>query len=316
MKGLVKIIVAFFLGGFFLLPAHGKKKPTFNFWPIEESLQQRFNEIRETVDDSLAIRLHRQIEDILAETLTIPQAFQYQFDSLRTIGKIYAPRKDFRILNWNHSNRDGTFQYFALMVIPGNKDEPNKVIRMRETVDSIVRPEQQTLSADQWLGCLYYKITPKKRGKDGTEYYTLLGLDMHNLKTRRKIVEILSFDPKGNPQFGAPIIELNQWTKHRAIFEFGAQHNMYLEYNRFRRRIEMDHLAPPMPYLVGRYEFYEPDQFRDALKFKRGQWKHIRDIEKPKDAKMNKRSLPKPPKPVKPPKPPKPSKNTPKETTE
>jgi len=198
-------------------------------------------------------------------------------------------------VNWNHSSRDGTYRYFALIVLPGKKDEPNRIIRLTETTDSIFRPDQQTLAANKWIGCLYYSITPKKRGKDGKDYYALLGLDMNNLKTKKKIIEILSFDENGNPQFGAPIIELNNWTKHRVIFEFAAQQSMYLEYNRLRRRIEMDHLAPPMPYLVGHYEYYEPDQFRDGLKFKRGQWKHLKDIEKPKDTKFKKRSLPKPP---------------------
>jgi len=293
-----RIITLFIVVRLILLPVEtlGKKKPTVDFSPAEASVQQLFNEIQETKDDSLALRLHRKIEDILAETFVIPHAYQHKFDSLGMIGKIYAPRKDFRILNWNHSCRDGTYRYFALIVIPGEKDKPNKVIHLTETTDSIFRPDQQTLGANQWLGCLYYNITPKKRGKDGTEYYALLGLDMHNLKTKKKIIEILSFDVNGTPHFGAPIIELNKWTKHRVIFEFSVQQSMYLEYNRFRRRIEMDHLAPPMPHLVGRYEYYEPDQFRDALKFKRGQWKHFKDIEKPKDEKFRKKSLPKPPK--------------------
>ena len=299
--GMREIITLFFIVAllFFPFETYGKKKPRVDFSSAEEYVQQLFIEIRETKDDSLAIRLHRQIEDILVKTLVIPEAYQHKFDSLGMIGKIYAPRKDFRILNWNHSSRDGTFRYFALMVIPGKKDEPNKVIRLTETTDSIYRPDQQTLDANQWLGCLYYKIIPKRRGKDGIDYYALLGLDMNNLKTKKKYIEILSFDVNGNPQLGAPIIEFNKWTKHRVIFEFSARQSMYLEYNRFRRRIEMDHLAPPMPYLVGEYEYYEADQFRDALKFKRGKWKHIRDIEKPKDMKVKKKSLPKPPKPSK-----------------
>jgi hypothetical protein len=293
-----KIISLFFMIGLFSLPveAFGKKKPGVNFSPVEESIQQLFDEISETKDDSLAIRLHHQIEDILAETLVIPESFKHKFDSLGMIGKVYAPRKDFRMFNWNHSSRDGTYRYFALLVFPGQKDEPNKVIRLTETTDSIYRPEQQTLDVNQWIGCLYYTVTPKKRGKDGKAYYALLGLDLHNLKTKKKIIEILSIDANENLQFGAPIIEHNIWTKHRVIFEFNARQSMYLEYNKIKRRIEMDHLAPPMPYLVGEYEYYEPDQFRDGLKYKRGKWKHIKDIEKPKDEKFKKRSAPKPPK--------------------
>jgi hypothetical protein len=292
-----RIIPLFFVAGLLFLPVEtsGKKKPTVNFDPVEESIQQLFRDIRETKDDSLAIRLHRQIEDILEKTLVIPEAYKYKFDSLGMMGRIYAPRKEFRLFNWNHSSRDGTYSYFALIVFPGKDNEPNKVVRLTETTDSIARPDQKTLNHDQWLGCLYYKIVPKRKGKDGKYYYTLLGLDMHNLQTKKKYIEIVSFDENGIPQFGAPIIELNKWQKNRIIFEFSASISMYLEYNRLRRRIEFDHLAPLMPYLIGQYEYYEPDEFRDALKFRRGQWKHIKDIEKPKDKKFKKSSLPKPP---------------------
>ena len=287
-----KVVCLFFMSVFLFLSIeiHGKKKPHVDFSPTETSIQQLFDEISETKDDSLAIRLHRKIEEILAQTLVIPESYKYKFELLETIGKIDAPRKNFRIFNWNHSSRDGTYRYFALIVFPGKKDVPNRVIRLIETTDSIIRPDQQTLGVDKWLGCLYYKILPKKRGKDRKDYFTLLGLDMHNLETKKKYIEILSFDSKGNPQLGAPIIELNGWTKHRVIFEFSAQQSMYLEYNRSKRRIEFDHLAPLMPYLVGEYEYYEPDLYRDALQFKRGQWKHIKDIQKPpKSKKLKKR---------------------------
>ena len=292
-----KFIPLFFVAGLLFLPfeTFGKRKPAVDFSPVEESIQQLFRDIREAEDDSIAIGLHVQIEEILAKTFVIPEAYKYKFDSLRTIGRIYAPHKDFRMFNWNHSSRDGTFKYFAVIVFPGKNNEPNRVIRLTEPSDSIARPDQQTLGSDQWPGCLYYRILPHKRGKDGRQYYTLLGLDMHNQITKKKYIEILSFDSDGNPQFGAPIIEMNKWQKHRVIFEFSAYQSMYLEYNRLRRRIEFDHLAPLMPYLVGEYEYYEPDQFRDALKFRRGKWKHIKDIEKPKDKKFKKSSLPKPP---------------------
>jgi len=291
-----RIIPLFFVAGLLFLPVEtsGKKKPTVDFWPVEESIQQLFWEIRETKDDSLAIGLHRQIEEILAKTLVTPEAYKHKFDSLGMIGRIYAPRKDFLLFNWNHSSRDGTYRYFALIVFPGKNNEPNRVVRLTETTDSIARPDQKTLNHDQWLGCLYYRIVPKRKGKDGTYYYTLLGLDMHNLQTKKKYIELLSFDANGTPQLGAPIMELNKWPKSRIIFEFSASLSMYLEYNRLRRRIEFDHLAPLMPYLVGQYEYYEPDEFRDALKFRRGQWKHIKDIETPKDRKFKKRAAPKP----------------------
>ncbi len=297
------ILFVLMVTGLFLqsVETSGKKKdPPVDFWSIESSIIQILNEIKETKDDSLAFTKHKQIEEILAQAFLIPSAYTHKFDSLRTIGKIYAPRKKFRIINWNQSKRDGTHQHFALIVLPGGKKMPNKVIRLTDLSDSIVKPEQRILGANEWFGALYYKIIPKKKGKDKKAYYTLLGLDMNNLKTKKKIIEILSFSEDGQPQFGAPIIEMNRWTKHRVIFEFAVFRGMYLEYNRYKRMIEFDHLAPLMPYLVGEYEYYEPDMYRDGLKFKNGHWKHYKEIQKESSRnKVNKRSLPKPPKHIK-----------------
>ncbi len=282
----------------------GKKKdPPVDFHPIELSIQQLFKEIKETKDDSFAVQKHLQIEEILEQTLVLPSAYKYKFDSLRMIGKIYAPRKQFRIFNWNHSMRDGTHRHFALIIFPGKKKMPNKVIRLTDRSDSIVKPERQVLGPDEWFGTLYYKVIPKRKAKDKRVYYTLLGLDMNDLQTKKKIIEVVTFDKNGEPRFGAPIIELNGRTRHRAIFEFAAHQSMYLEYEWFRRRIEFDHLSPLMPYLVGEYEYYEPDLYRDALKFKKGHWKYYKDVkDRPKDKKLRKRELPKQPG-IKPPKP-------------
>ena len=293
------LFITVFVGLLLNLPdVSGKRKdPPIDFWPVEESVLRLLNEIRETQDDSLAIKKHHQIEKILEQTLLLPSAYKYKFDSLRTIGRLYAPRKAFRIFNWNHSFRDGKHCHFALIVFPGKKNEPNTVIRLTDRSDSITRPDQQILGSDEWFGTLYYKIISKRKAKDKKQYYTLLGLDMNNLKTKKKIIEVVTFDKSGNPTFGAPIIELNKWTKKRIVFEFSANLSMYLEYNKLRRRIEFDHLAPLMPYLVGEYEYYEADLFRDGLKFKNGRWKHKKDIQKPpKSKKIKKRSLPKPPK--------------------
>jgi hypothetical protein len=293
-----KLFFVFILGlSLFTVETFGRKKEgAVNFWKIEISIQELLKEIRETKDDSFAVKKHLQIEEILAETLVHPSAYKYKFDTLSFIGKFYAPYRKFRIFNWNHSFRDGTHRHFALIVLPGEKKAANKVIRLTDMSDSItVRPDQQILGADKWFGTLYYKIISKRKGKDRKDYYTLLGLDMNNLETKKKIIEILSFDKNGNPQFGAPVIELNKWPKSRVIFEFSASHSMYMEYNRFRRRIEFDHLAPLMPYLVGEYEYYEPDLYRDALKFKNGQWKHYKDVrERPKDKIVKERNLPTP----------------------
>ncbi|MDR1865238.1 MAG: hypothetical protein LBR08_06670 [Bacteroidales bacterium] len=280
----------------------GKKKPAVDFWPVEEHILRLIREIRLTKNDSLAIEKHRMIEEALAQTLTQPEAYRYPFDSLRMIGFLYAPHRQFRLINWNHSFRDGTHRYFAMIVVP-EKQQPSRVIRLTDMSDTIRMPEFEPLAADEWYGALYYKIIRKRKAKDEKKYYTFLGVDMNNLDTKKKIVEVMAFEDDGTVRFGAPLFELNGRVKHRLIFEYSARQAMYLEYKSFRRRIEYDHLSPLMPYYVGMYEYYEPDMYRDGLKFKRKRWKHYKNIvTPPKEKKLKKRSLPKPPK-IKRPKP-------------
>jgi hypothetical protein len=265
------------IGWLICLPeASAKKKPTVDFSPVEMSVLQILREIQDTEDDSLAIQHHFRIEDILAETFIQPEAYLYPFDSLKNIGMLYAPRNKFRLINWNHAFQDGTHRYFALLVFP-SIFPPNNVIRLIDLSDAIENPESKTLDANGWYGALYYRIVPGKKIND-TYYYTLLGSDMNNADTKKKIIDVLVLEEDGTVTFGADIFELNKKFKHRLIFEFASESNMYLDYNSFKRRIEFDHLAPSMPYLVGSYEYYEPDMFRDGLKFKSHHWKHYKDI--------------------------------------
>lgn len=244
----------------------------------EWRILQLMNEIKSLKDDSLAIRKHIEAEELFAKTLILPDAYLYPFDSLTMIGRLYAPDKSFRFINWNHSFQDGTQCHFGLIVVPSG-GELNTVIWLTDWSDSIRQPEQQTLSSDNWYGALYYRIIDAQTADDGEQYYTLLGVDMNTWETKKKIIEILSFGKNGTTaQFGAPIIEFNGWTKNRLIFELSSQETMYLEYNKRKKRIEFDHLAPPMPYMVGQYEYYGPDERTDGLKFVGKQWKHYKNI--------------------------------------
>ncbi|MDR1672144.1 MAG: hypothetical protein LBS09_01575 [Bacteroidales bacterium] len=271
-------ICAFIVSGLllFLPEISGKQKP-MPFSPMEHSIIQTFKEIRETENDSLALLMHLRIVEMLEEAMEHPEMYHYPFDSLKTVGSLYAPRKKFRIIQWNHAFHDGTHRYFALLIFP-SRTYPNSMFRLIDMSDLIERPDKQTLDTNQWYGALYYKILPKKRIK-GDIYYTLLGADMNTLDTKKKIIDVLVLKKDGTAQFGADdFFELNGWFKNRVIFEYSSAANMYLGYNVWKRRIEFDHLTPLMPYQVGKFEYYEPDFYRDGLKFRKKHWKHSKRI--------------------------------------
>ena len=57
------------------------------------------------------------------------------------------------------------------------------------------------LNNSQWIGALYYSLTPFKRGKK--DYYLLLGWDGNDERSNRKIMDVLSISK--SLTFGAPI---------------------------------------------------------------------------------------------------------------
>ncbi|MDR3094798.1 MAG: hypothetical protein LBU62_09190 [Bacteroidales bacterium] len=269
------------LAGVFGVQGLAAQEPTesvHHLVEVEARIMKIMYELRISNNDSFAMQKHHEAEELFAEALRQPAAFLYPFDSLTMIGKLYSPDKKFRLINWNHSFLDGTQSHYGLIVIPSETTE-NTVIWLTDQSDSIEYPEKKELTSDQWFGALYYRIIPAKTALDGERYYTLLGVDLNTLDTKKKIVEVLAFGKNGTTvQFGAPIIEMNGWTKHRLIFEFSSQETMYLEYNKAKDRIEFDHLAPTEPYLFGQYAYYGPDMRQDGLKFAGKRWKHYKNI--------------------------------------
>ena len=50
-----------------------------------------------------------------------------------------------------------------------------------------------------WIGAVYYRIVETKSGNQ--TYYTLLGYDENNIRSNRKIIEVLNF-VNDEPEFG------------------------------------------------------------------------------------------------------------------
>jgi hypothetical protein len=142
---------------------------------------------------------------------------------------------------------------------------------------NIKRPETASLKANNWYGAHYYKIITVKR--KGITYYCLLGADWNDRLSKKKLMEVLSFEKDGSLKFGAPIINYNKNTIYRLIFEYSSNVSMSLNYDKKSKRIIFDHLSPIKEELKGQYQFYAPDLSYDALKFKKGKWQHLENID-------------------------------------
>ncbi len=218
-----------------------------------------------------------KFKSVLNRCLKSNGAEKFVFDSLNTIARLAPEDKSFVIYNWEMPHADGTFTYFAFVLSKNKKTKSYVFTELNDASYSIKRPESAILKADQWFGAHYYKvITVKRKGKS---YYCLLGADWNNKLSKKKILEILSIEKDGSLKFGAPIINYNKVTLNRLIFEYTSNVSMSLNYDEKSKRIMFDHLSPIEEGLKGQYQFYAPDLSYDALKFKKGKWQLIENVD-------------------------------------
>ncbi len=230
---------------------------------------------RKTEDERISSNI--KFKSILKRCLEKEGAENFIFDSVNAIARLEPEDKSFVIFNWELPHADGTFTYFAFVL---SKNKKTKTIQLTELIDasaSIKRPETALLKANNWFGAHYYKVVSVKR--KGKNYYCLLGADWNDRLSKKKLIDVLSFENDGSLKFGAPIINYNKVTLNRLIFEYSSKVSMSLNYDEKSKRIIFDHLSPIEEGLKGQYQFYAPDLSYDALKFKKGKWQHVENID-------------------------------------
>ena len=229
---------------------------------------------------------NQELVKAFERALSIDGAFDFAFDSLTDIARLTPPDKKFRIINWNVPYEDGTQEYFGflhykhLVTVKGKrKNEKKETLLLYRLIDKsmdIKNPENTISDNKNWYGMLYYAIIPKKTKKQ--TYYTLLGWDGNDKFSKKKIIDVLTFDVKGVPHFGADIFVMPKKKTKRVVFEYASSCSMSLKYNSKKDSIVFDHLAPENPSLVGQYQYYCPDMSYDGFGFKQGKWNYGEDL--------------------------------------
>ncbi len=268
-----RILLVFFLFMVIKLTALGN---TNNLKVIEDSLIFYFDQLANEINDTRKLELNNHINSYFKQALTSEESFTYPFDSLKYVGIISSDDNKLRIITWNIPYSDRTYQYFGFIQYKKSK-RSYAFYELNDKSEGIKNPELAVLNNKNWFGALYYKIIVNKY--KGTEYYTLLGADLNNLFTKKKIIDVLYFDKKGFPVFGKKVFKNKTTPIARVIFEFSAQTNMTLTYDNQKEMIVYDHLSPSRPSLQGQFEFYGPDFSYDGLKYERGIWNAYSDID-------------------------------------
>ena len=197
---------------------------------------------------------------LLVRALKIANSFNYPFDSILNVSRLYAPDSSFRIFTWQvvkdetmarrhgaiqMKTADGSLKLFPLI---------DKTLMVENQNDTITGPEA-------WIGAIYYKIV--KTQHEGKSYYTFLGYDEHSMRSTKKRIEVMHFDMQGKPVFGGPYISfqedsLRKPTQARFAIEYKKDGNARLQFDEDMDMIIFDHLIPENGeknklYIVHRY---------------------------------------------------------------
>lgn len=238
-------------------------------------------------------RADSQFIRMLVRSLLVPNSFYYAFDSLN-ISKLYSPDSAFRIFTWQVKKDE--YVFFQKGAIQMNtKDGSLKLFPLFDVSMFTKKPMDSVRTNRNWIGAIYYKIILKEaRGK---KFYTLLGFDDFSVNSNKKWMEVLSFNDKGEPVFGGPVISYKNDSLRRPVqarfsIEYKKEAKTFLNYDPELDVILVDHMVSESDEPEKRWT-YVPDGDYEAFKWDdNGQWVHInkmfnqmlKDGDFPKDA--------------------------------
>lgn len=261
----------------------------------KDKMKQQAEEVRiqvqrlySTTGDAEKEKINAQLLDDFNQLLAMPGSFDVSLNELsKDIGILTSPDNKFRIIHWNIGKSDGTYEYFGF--IQSYYTEVTKTSAFHKTkkttlqlyplIDKsaeIKNPDNAITDNKKWYGALYSRIIEKEY--HGKTYYTLLGWDGNDKFSQKKIIEVLTFDQKGVPHFGADIFNYERKYPKRVIFEYSASCTMSLRYSAKKDSIVFGHLAPIEPQLEGQYQYYCNDMSSDGFGFHKGKWNYGADI--------------------------------------
>jgi hypothetical protein len=245
-----------------------------------------------TAEDTLALLAYAVVNDSLEQerfaacraliislkrNLKTENSFRYKFDRLQSISILTPPDSSFRIFSWQLFVNDSTYKYYG--AIQMNQSDLKLYPLIDKSADMQTAPKYELLHADHWYGSLYYNMRQFDT-KEGHKYL-LFGYDAFEFFSKRKIIDVLTFDNEGRPVFGAPVFDRgadkNKLPEMRVVLEYSAEANVRSNWDEQYNMVLFDHLID-MASPFGRGITAVPDGSYDGFKLEKGRWKYISKV--------------------------------------
>jgi len=205
--------------------------PTFDFETAETELVELFAVAARGETESVRYDANSRFLELLKNTLAEDGAFDHPFANLR-MRILQPPDRKFRMFNWI-MRRDQGMEFFAVMMVRTQQTGEFRIIQLIDESETTFDRSNAILGADNWYGA-YYRQLIQTEGSHGRKYYTLLGWNGNDPGVSRRIIEVMTFRPNGDPVFGAAIFTGYRGRRERfvrKIFEYSRRSSMILRYD-------------------------------------------------------------------------------------
>ncbi len=240
MKGFICIILVFLL-----FQGHAQnmtKQDRQYLLQLQDSMKQSNTQLLQGINFSDRYQADSVFTRMLVRALRTKHSFEFAFDSLLSISRLSAPDSSFRIFTWQLLVNENTIRQHGAIQIR-TADGTLRLYPLIDRSDVTNAPADTIANHLGWIGAIYYKII--LHTYQGHSYYTLLGFDENNIRSDKKIIEVLQFDQNG-PVFGNRCFEMGtkgaETKMARYIMEFKKQSGPRLTYDDQLQMIVMEHL--------------------------------------------------------------------------
>ncbi len=215
---------------------------------------------------------------LFVRALKTRHSFNYPFDSIINVSKLYAADSSFRIYTWQLMINENTIRQHGAIQMK-TEDGSLKLYPLIDRSDITTNVADTIGNNEGWMGAVYYKIIQKSQG--GQTFYTLLGFDENNIRSDKKVMDILQF-VNGRPVFGNKIFlreNSNVFQKNMARFvlEYKKEAAARLTYDQELDAIVFDELASETGDAKKKWTLV-PDGEYEGFKWINGKWVHTTNI--------------------------------------
>jgi hypothetical protein len=272
------LFVAYILLNFFCFSQRINKSDNTFLKQKEDSLKGYANDMVQAINPQNRFNADSLFTKMFVRALKTNNSYYYPFDSLQTISKLYPPDSSFRIFTWQLVINDNVIRQHGAIQMK-TSDGSLKLFPLIDKSDVTVNIADTIGNNKGWIGAVYYRIIETKNGNQN--YYTLLGYDENNIRTNRKIIEVLNF-MDDEPLFGGRYFSYENDTIRRPatsryILEYKKAAGARLNYDENLGMIVFEHLESESNEPKKKWTLI-PDGDYEGFKWKNGKWVHIEKV--------------------------------------